>query len=80
MLLSCSGELSKKITFSPKTVNQTQICCVGLRMTGTGTRLLSTEVLESFKALKIEEVKPFVYNVQLNREKKLNALNKQLWG
>jgi len=49
-------------------------------MTGTGTRLLSTEVLESFKALKIEEVKPFVYNVQLNREKKLNALNKQLWG
>merc|ERR1719273_1999009 len=43
-------------------------------------RLLSTEAINSFKDVKIIEVKPFVYNVQLNREKKLNALNKQLWS
>ena len=28
----------------------------------------------------VEEVKPFVYNVQLNRPKKMNALSKDLWG
>lgn len=43
-------------------------------------RLLSTETINSFKELKIVEAKPFVYNVQLNREKKLNALNAQLWS
>jgi len=42
-------------------------------------RTLSTEIAESFKHLKIVEHKPFVYNVQMNREKKMNALNKQLW-
>jgi len=42
-------------------------------------RLLSTEAINSFKDVKIVEVKPFVYNVQLNREKKLNALNGTLW-
>ena len=42
-------------------------------------RTLSTEIAESFKHLKIIEHKPFVYNVQMNREKKMNALNKQLW-
>jgi len=48
------------------------------KMVGT-RRLLSTEAINSFKDLKIVEVKPFVYNVQLNREKKLNALNGTLW-
>ena len=42
-------------------------------------RRLSTEIADSFKHLKIVEHKPFVYNVQMNREKKMNALNKQLW-
>ena len=42
-------------------------------------RTLSTEMAESFKHLKIVEHKPFVYNVQMNREKKMNALNKQMW-
>ena len=51
-----------------------------LKMARGGQRQLSTEAIESFKHLKIIEVKPFVYNVQMNREKKLNALNKQLWS
>jgi len=49
-------------------------------MSGNGRRSLSTEAIESFKYLKIVEAKPFVYNVQMDREKKLNALNKQLWS
>jgi len=32
-----------------------------------------------WKNLIVEEVKPFVYNVQLNRPKKMNALSKELW-
>ena len=28
----------------------------------------------------VKEVKPFVFNVQLNRPKKMNALSKDLWG
>ena len=32
-----------------------------------------------WKNLIVEEVKPFVYNVQLNRPKKMNALTKELW-
>ena len=51
-----------------------------LKMARGSQRQLSTEAIESFKHLKIIEVKPFVYNVQMNREKKLNALNKQLWS
>ena len=49
-------------------------------MSGNGRRSLSTEAIEGFKYLKIVEAKPFVYNVQMDREKKLNALNKQLWS
>ena len=51
-----------------------------LKMSGNGRRSLSTEAIEGFKYLKIVEAKPFVYNVQMDREKKLNALNKQLWS
>ena len=51
---------------------------VVLKMARGSQRQLSTEAIASFKHLKIIEVKPFVYNVQMNREKKLNALNKQL--
>lgn len=46
----------------------------------SGIRSLSSEVIDSFKTIKIVEAKPFVYNVQMNREKKLNALNKELWS
>jgi hypothetical protein len=41
--------------------------------------MLSSDVISKFDYLKIVEEKPFVYNVQMNREKKMNALNKQLW-
>ena len=34
----------------------------------------------NWKYLIVQEVKPFVYNVQLNRPKKMNALSKELWG
>ena len=51
-----------------------------LKMARSSQKQLSTEAIEGFKHLKIIEVKPFVYNVQMNREKKLNALNKQLWS
>ena len=34
----------------------------------------------NWKNLVVEEIKPFVYNVQLNRPKKMNALTKELWG
>ena len=42
-------------------------------------RNLSSEAAAQFKTLKIIEEKPFVYNVQMNREKKLNALNTEMW-
>ena len=42
-------------------------------------RGLSSEEIDRFSSVKIVELKPFVYNVQLNREKKLNALNKEMW-
>lgn len=35
---------------------------------------------QKFDNLVVEKVKPFVYNVQLNRPKKMNALNKELWS
>jgi enoyl-CoA hydratase/carnithine racemase len=35
--------------------------------------------MSNYKFLKIEETKPFVYSVQLNRPEKMNALNKVLW-
>ena len=35
--------------------------------------------MAKYEFLKIEEVKPFVYSVQLNRPQKMNALNKALW-
>ena len=43
-------------------------------------RALSVDVMEKFKHLKIVEEKPFVYHVQMNREKKMNALNKVMWS
>ena len=42
-------------------------------------RCLSSDAINKFKTLKIVEEKPFVYNVQMNREKKLNALNTEMW-
>ncbi len=42
-------------------------------------RMLSSDVISSFEHLKIVEEKPFVYHVQMNREKKMNALNEGLW-
>jgi len=50
------------------------------RMAGNCRRQLSSEAIDSFQHLKIVQAKPFVYNVQMNREKKLNALNKLLWS
>lgn len=44
-----------------------------------GRRSLSSEGMSQFKTLKIVEEKEFVYNVQMNREKKLNALNTVMW-
>merc|ERR1711997_741215 len=44
-----------------------------------GRRALSFEAMSQFKTLKIVEEKEFVYNVQMNREKKLNALNTVMW-
>ena len=44
-----------------------------------GRRALSSEAMSQFKTLKIVEEKEFVYNVQMNREKKLNALNTVMW-
>ena len=44
-----------------------------------GRRSLSSEAMSQFKTLKIVEEKEFVYNVQMNREKKLNALNTVMW-
>ena len=44
-------------------------------MAGNCRRQLSSEAIDSFQHLKIVQAKPFVYNVQMNREKKLNALN-----
>ena len=42
-------------------------------------RCLSSDAINKFKTLKIVEEKPFIYNVQMNREKKLNALNTEMW-
>merc|ERR1719510_2436291 len=52
----------------------------GLRIPDITKRALSADAIGNFKFLKIEELKPFVYNVQMNREKKLNALNKGIWS
>jgi hypothetical protein len=43
------------------------------------SRSLSSEAMAKYKHLKLEEIKPFVYSVQLNRPEKMNALNKVLW-
>ena len=39
-----------------------------------------TKMKGNWSNLIVEEVKPFVFNVQLNRPKKMNALSKDLWG
>jgi len=44
-----------------------------------GVRKMSELHPHKFENLIVEKVKPFVYNVQLNRPKKMNALNKDLW-
>ena len=50
-----------------------------LPQTPTLCRLLSTEAMASFTCIKVEEAKPFVYNVQFNRPEKLNAFNRTHW-
>merc|ERR1712241_109877 len=53
---------------------------IGLRPCGIGaTRQMSEYHAQKWDNLIVEKVKPFVYNVQLNRPKKMNALNKELW-
>lgn len=39
----------------------------------------ATEVAAEFKTLAISSPKPFVFHVELNRPKKLNAINKDMW-
>lgn len=36
-------------------------------------------LMSQFKTLKIENPKEFVYNVQLNRPDKANAMNSTMW-
>ena len=57
------------IAASSKVLPQTPALC----------RLLSTEAMASFTCIKVEEAKPFVYNVQFNRPEKLNAFNRTHW-
>ena len=45
----------------------------------SGIRKMSEFHPQTFDNLIVEKVKPFVYNVQLNRPKKMNALSKELW-
>jgi delta(3,5)-delta(2,4)-dienoyl-CoA isomerase len=40
--------------------------------------MLSTAA-EEFKALNITVPNPYIYHVELNRPKKLNAMNKTMW-
>jgi len=42
-------------------------------------RLLSSEAMASFTCIKVEEIKPFVYNVEFNRPEKRNAFNRIHW-
>ena len=42
-------------------------------------RLLSSEAMASFTCIKVEEAKPFVYNVQFNRPEKRNAFSRTHW-
>ena len=67
------------LEFSKAKALDTYIVFISLLLDSTMKRTLSTQAAEQFKHLKIIEAKPFVYNVQMNREKKMNALNKQLW-
>lgn len=46
----------------------------------SGIRKMSEFHPQTFDNLIVEKVKPFVYNVQLNRPKKMNALSKELWS
>lgn len=39
----------------------------------------ANEVSEQFKTLAISTPKPFVFHVELNRPKKLNAMNRDMW-
>ncbi|XP_017870528.1 PREDICTED: delta(3,5)-Delta(2,4)-dienoyl-CoA isomerase, mitochondrial [Drosophila arizonae] len=39
----------------------------------------ATEVAAQFKTLAISSPKPFVFHVELNRPKKLNAINRDMW-
>jgi len=43
-------------------------------------RQMSEFHAQKWDNLIVEKVRPFVYNVQLNRPNKMNALNKPLWG
>jgi hypothetical protein len=43
------------------------------------SRFLSSESISGFSCLQIEEAKPFVYHVKLNRTEKRNAFNRQHW-
>ena len=43
------------------------------------TRLLSDTMSYDYKALNVTQAAPFVFNVELNRPSKMNALNKVMW-
>eukprot|EP00092_Neocalanus_flemingeri_P037841 GFUD01041191.1.p1 GENE.GFUD01041191.1~~GFUD01041191.1.p1 ORF type:complete len:343 (+),score=127.11 GFUD01041191.1:109-1029(+) len=48
-------------------------------MTTSTTRLMSDTTAYNCKALNVTQAAPFVFNVELNRPNKMNALNKAMW-
>jgi len=42
-------------------------------------RLLSEQISYNCKSLNVTQPAPFVYSVEMNRPKKMNALNKEMW-
>ncbi len=42
-------------------------------------RGLSSDAIASFSCLQVEQPKPFVYHVQLNRPEKRNAFDRPHW-
>ena len=86
LYMICNGELREtagETKFPRILVNFTTFFSVLRTMAApesmVSKRNLSSEAAAQFKTLKIIEEKPFVYNVQMNREKKLNALNTEMW-
>jgi enoyl-CoA hydratase/carnithine racemase len=57
------------------TFSENQGLCQIAAMLSTAAEEQRTE----FKALNITVPNPFIYHVELNRPKKLNAMNKTMW-